>query len=638
MTTRMTTNTRNSILQNQKVRRLLQYLWLALVLFYVVQLPIRVPFYLQDCGCPPELVASWDEMGVAQLFRVSFTLSNIVRMVVYLSMGALLIFRRTHDLSAVVFAFVFVLVSNGFVVSYALQEPWWQSLERLMSTLFHLGLYTLLYLFPDLRLRPRWLWGIYTAAVVFALLNLLPVNHPLEVITDNAFAPVVIFGIFISIHRYRSTNSPIRQQQLKALLLVLVLALAVTVLFTLTSLLVVEPRHRAILTAFIDFTIPLLFAALPVSIGIALLRHRLFEIDLVINRSLVYGIVTLVVLAIFTAIMLGLQIVIGETQPLIALMIALALSALLYTPVRSLAQRFVDRRVYGFAFDLDQLKKAQQKPEVKNPGALTGKHLGNYEVLGVLGRGGMGEVYKGYGKEQVVALKILPQDLAESEDFRKRFEREAQILTDLKHPNIVQVYEAGQSTDRIYYMAMEFIDGSELGDLLRTRSRLSLAELRSFLTTFTSALDYAHQRGFVHRDLKPSNVMVRNTAESPLDPVLMDFGIAKIRDASTALTGTGAVGTIDYMAPEQIMEAREVDHRADIYALGVVAFELLTGTRPFTGGAGQVLFAHLQQPPPDPREFVPDLPESVAHALLKALAKDAGERFDSAGAFTLAIN
>jgi serine/threonine-protein kinase len=167
---------------------------------------------------------------------------------------------------------------------------------------------------------------------------------------------------------------------------------------------------------------------------------------------------------------------------------------------------------------------------------------------------------------------------------------------------------------------------------------MALDELRPLLDDVAAALDYAHEQGFVHRDIKPSNIMVRHPGgDTRMDAVLMDFGIAKVRQAQTGLTGSGAIGTIDYMAPEQIMAAHDVGPEADIYALGVVVYEALTGQRPFQGNVGQVVFAHLQQPAPDPRDLVPALSFDTSDAILKALDKDPANRFRTARDFVMAL-
>jgi serine/threonine-protein kinase len=245
----------------------------------------------------------------------------------------------------------------------------------------------------------------------------------------------------------------------------------------------------------------------------------------------------------------------------------------------------------------------------------------------------MGEVYQAEADGQLVAIKILPAELEGDSGFLKWFEREAATLKALSHPNIVRLQEAGLS-DGVRYLVLDFIDGRELSALVTERPRLTLAEVQPLMTSVAAALDYAHQRGYVHRDIKPSNIMVRNATGTA---VLMDFGVAKFRDGRTALTNTGAVGTIHYMAPEQILASKTVDSRADIYALGVTVYEVLTGELPFSGNAGELVFAHLQQRPTDPRVLVPDLPPTVAAGILRAMEKRPEDRFQSAGEFALCL-
>jgi len=270
-------------------------------------------------------------------------------------------------------------------------------------------------------------------------------------------------------------------------------------------------------------------------------------------------------------------------------------------------------------------------------GSLAGTRLGAYEVLELLGRGGMAEVYKGRHPrlDRTVAIKILPSSLATQADFRQRFEREAQSVAALRHPNIVQMFDFGD-VEGVYYMVMEYIEGTDLASHMRESGPLGLARARSILQDLASALDYAHAQGLVHRDVKPSNVML----QSPLvegaqqHAILTDFGIAKILTSDTGSTKTGTMmGTLDYMAPEQIRVSKDVDGRADVYALGVMLYKMLTGELPFKGDSpSAVMLAHLQEPPPDPRALAPDLPDSVATAILRAMAKNPDERYPAAGA------
>jgi serine/threonine-protein kinase len=374
------------------------------------------------------------------------------------------------------------------------------------------------------------------------------------------------------------------------------------------------------------------------AVALSIICYRLWDIDLTINRTLVYGGLTLllgaVLIAAFFVLKAVWEAILGSGQEVLAAVLPAVFIALIFNPTRKRVQSFVDRRIYHLNFDLNQLEAAQKLPEVKNPGALTGRTLGGYQVLGVLGKGGMGEVYQAHANGQSVALKILPEDLAKQSEFVSRFEREAATMRALNHPRIVKLLVAGEQ-DGVRYLALEFVDGKDLSDHIKQHGKLDYDDARSILSDLASALDYAHAQGFVHRDIKPSNVMVRG--DDPPQALLMDFGIAKIKDAATRYTGSGAIGTIDYMAPEQILTAKEVDKHADIYALGVLAYEMLTGEKPFKGSAAQVMFAHLQQPPPDAGDVASDVPKSAVQAIERAMAKDAAQRYDSAGEFAAAL-
>jgi len=249
----------------------------------------------------------------------------------------------------------------------------------------------------------------------------------------------------------------------------------------------------------------------------------------------------------------------------------------------------------------------------------------------------MGEVYHGEDQStgRMAAIKILRGDMAHSQEFRARFEREAKTLSALDHPNIVQIISYGVEDER-FYMVLEYIEGQTLAEYLSEHKPLSLERAVPLLSDVAAALDYAHSRQIVHRDVKPRNVMLRQTDDS-LRAVLMDFGIVKWLDGTVslggALTDGQMIGTVDYAAPEQITAANEIDGRADIYALGVMAYAMLTGELPFKGNVGQIIFAHLQQPPPDPRNVNPMLSDATAGAIIRCLAKKPTARFQTAGAF-----
>ncbi len=259
--------------------------------------------------------------------------------------------------------------------------------------------------------------------------------------------------------------------------------------------------------------------------------------------------------------------------------------------------------------------------------------LGKYQMLRLLGRGGMAEVHEARDPllERRVAIKTIHPHLAQDSDFGARFRREAKLVASLRHPNIVQLYDFDMVDGRPM-MVIEYLGGGTLGErLARLRSRgarMPIPEIAALLRPLADALDCAHARNAVHRDIKPANILFTAAGE----PVRTDFGITKMVDESSYLSHAGAViGTPAYMSPEQA-SGRPVDARSDIYALGVVLFELATNRVPFEGEAAtDVLIQHLTREPPAPREFNPALPAAIERAILRALAKEPSERYASAG-------
>lgn len=265
---------------------------------------------------------------------------------------------------------------------------------------------------------------------------------------------------------------------------------------------------------------------------------------------------------------------------------------------------------------------------------LTGKELGQYRVVDAFGEGGMAAVYKAYqpAMDRNVALKILPRHFASDPGFLTRFQREARIIANLQHPHILPVFDYGEQ-DGYTFIVMPFVETGTLTDELE-RGPLSLPRAEQVVRQLCSALAYAHQRGVVHRDLKPSNVLIDEGGNC----FLTDFGIAKMVEATVQITQTGAIiGTPAYMSPEQI-RGDDLDGRSDLYSLGIVLYEMLTGRPPYQAETPPAIFVkHLNDPLPMPRQFKPDLPERVQEVLLKALAKDREDRFADAEEFTSAF-
>mgnify|MGYP000248983392 CR=1 FL=1 len=266
---------------------------------------------------------------------------------------------------------------------------------------------------------------------------------------------------------------------------------------------------------------------------------------------------------------------------------------------------------------------------------LIGKTLGKYEVLEHIGHGGMSEVYKGQHAQldRMVAVKVLHPFLADEEGFVTRFKREARIVATLRHPNIMQVYDFDYNDELdIYYMVMEFIDGPTLKTRLLEES-LPQEEVVRIGIAIADALDYAHQRGMVHRDVKPANIMFMQDGQ----PVLTDFGIAKMLTLS-GLTASGAmVGTPAYMAPEVGM-GRPGTSASDIYSLGVVLYQLLAGQLPFESDTPMgMVMQHINDTPPPLAKLAPSLPPGLEPVILKALMKTPEERFVRAAEMAAAL-
>jgi serine/threonine protein kinase len=272
-------------------------------------------------------------------------------------------------------------------------------------------------------------------------------------------------------------------------------------------------------------------------------------------------------------------------------------------------------------------------------GAFEGQMLGRYRILEPLGRGGMALVYRAYHAQldRYVAIKLLRFDLADEAAFLTRFRREARAIANLRHPHIVQVYDFDVEDD-LTYMVMEFLEGdtlkARLDDYRRRDRRMPLGEIVRIMLDVLDGLAYAHSEGVVHRDLKPSNILLTKRGQA----VISDFGIAHMA-GGTKVTATGALmGTPEYMAPEQGLQGQS-DVRSDIYAMGVILFELLTRRIPFEAKTPvATLLKHIQAPPSPPREIDGEIPTSLERVVLRALAKAPEERYPDAIAMAEALN
>jgi serine/threonine protein kinase len=264
-----------------------------------------------------------------------------------------------------------------------------------------------------------------------------------------------------------------------------------------------------------------------------------------------------------------------------------------------------------------------------------GQMLGPYRIINQIGKGGMATVYKAYqaSVDRYVAVKVLPSQLAESKEFAARFQQEARFIARLEHPHILPVFDYGES-DGVAYFVMRYLEAGTLKDKMVEGRPLPLKDIDKIFTQLAEALSYAHGRGIVHRDLKPANALI----DSQGNIFLTDFGIAKLLEsASPRLTQTDAIlGTPAYISPEQA-QSQPVDQRSDIYSLGIILYEMVTGSVPFVAETPlAVLFKHISDPLPPPSLVKPDVPPSIEKVILKALEKNQQNRFATAAEFVAA--
>ena len=596
--------------------------------------------------------------------QILFGIPSMLRMIVDYGVDLLLMFgfsviaimlvvNRSDDWFAI-FTSLFLIVFGARItnlVNVISQTPGYEMQGGLILAMGDIGVVLFSLLFPTGKFVMRWMKFLVPLLVLTMLGMYLFPDSPIYWVkmTGNGlyFAAAVtwyLIGIGSSVVRYAWYSSLAQRQQIRWIFIGTMGPFLWFVVFQVLAGFFPDlngsDTTRTSFEAISRLAGIFMFLMLPLFITISVVRTRLFDIDLLINRSLVYGILSIGLALTFALVFIIASAIFGSMhssdQFFFVAVIFSVFAGATFQPLRKKLQRFVDRFFYQIQVDY---QKTPIEIRAEADTHSTGITISSYQNLKLIGHGGMAEVYRATDSNgrRSVAVKVLRAALAGDEQFQKRFMREAEIVSRLEHDNIVKVMDFGMEKTS-YFIVMELLSGPDLSTLLKQEKRIPLSNTIGILRGIADALDYAHQKGLVHRDIKPSNVML-DSSTIPSRSVLTDFGIAKMVDAHTRITNTaGMLGTFDYMSPEQIQASASVDGRADIYALGVMTYQMLTGRLPFERpDTGAILLAHLNAPPPEIREAKPDTPRHTAHAIQKALAKNSSERFGTAKEFIAAL-
>lgn len=670
-----TTSTAN-LLRPRRFFHLARRAWIGWIGIVIVIMVAAAPYYA-DGGYQRFCAPVQDALQIAHIPLRTCTglvlgLGVLVQLIA-LTISAVIYLRQPTRWTGLIAAYIPIAYTfSTFNISHdvALAHPdlalGLLIIQTLGFSFVLLGLFAL----PDGRFVPRFsqwfipaFWVLHFSRISGRYIEALDPLNVNVVFWGWAF---LALGVLAQIYRSIRVATPQQRQQTKLLVLGTIFSFAVTTpLVSLSNLAQVglqnNPDNLPLLLAYfaIIFARLLLFTIVPIAFAVSILRHRLWDIDLFINRTLVVGIVT----AILAAFFLGSILVIQQLATLIAqgdqsgivLAIASLGVALLFNQTRTRIQAIIDRRFYpGHLARIAAIARdAYREPSTTERNNLYQEELarlqrdailiGNYRLLEPLGLGSMSDVYRAeqIHTGQQVAVKSMSKRKITTPDLIVRFAREAKVIAGLDHSNIVHLLEHGIQGES-HYMVMEYVPGIDLHRYVQRRTRLSLKDALPIFADIAAALDHIHSYHLIHRDVKPSNVLLDPKpirAGAQFRAVLTDFGIVKELSGGTLTHGDGVVGTLDYIAPEQIVAEHTIDYRADLYAFGVMLYQVLTGHLPFTApNAGALLMAHLQSPPPDPRQFAPDLTDRAARAILSALEKEPHARPKSAGTLIASLS
>ena len=631
----------------------------ATVIFFSLGVPLSYQDYISSINS--DTLAALQQLGLSTTFYATYQVALVVLLAIAFGIAGLIIaWNKSDDWLALLVAFTLIgQGANAFdPLARMGRVPGFEIPVHFVVSMVLMGLPLSCYLFPDGRIQKRWMLYVVSIWFVWLIVSVFWLSFPLNIFNRGgtatlryllALLAVLSTGIYAQVYRYRTTHNPVKRQQLKWIVFGVAIGIftGIGVNLFLTFFELMNPSAGTYLI--VDMVTQTLSVVaqftVPVAVVFSILKYRLYDIEVVINRSIIYGLLTVVLVAIFGILLFGLQaayqMITHQTNPpTIAVVVSTIAVSSIFQPTRKYLRRFVNHRIYGMDMDFEEIERRNEKMEqVAHLPSHAVTNVGGYKNLELIARGGMGEVYKARhpSLNRMVAIKVLSNFFKDDPAFNKRFAREAKTMAQLRHPNIITIHDFGDQ-EGLPYIVMEYLTGETLSQIIATQERLTLDEGLPLLQDLASALDYAHGQGVIHRDIKPSNVIVEPittlTSGRTQRAILMDFGIARFITENTILTGSGDVmGTADYISPEQIHGITELDSRTDQYSFAVMTYQLLTGKKPFErNNTWAMIRSHLEELPPDPRVHV-SMPEKVALTILRALAKKPEERFSSVGEF-----
>ncbi len=647
-----------------KAAPFVQIIWLSIVVLSVVFFVMGWPFRLNELTHPPAGISlGLEKAGLTPtVWAIGMLGSETLLMLFCTLVGIFLYFQLRKDLVIFLTSLALITFSTGilnvleaFMVAY----PQFDEVIRFQKALAWVLVVLIFYIFPDGRFELKWTRGAFVGWLVFTLSWLILPDMPHDPTRLGALSTEWVYISYLGwlgsgaiVLFWRSIHSSSLEGRQKTKWVTTGLVAAVFIAF-------MQEFPTLVNNNFVDHTLPegiwyalistLIFCLgvmlVPLGIIFSIQHHRLWQIDFLINRALVYGLMVLMVVlgmygifTLFTDLVTGIT---GVQYKWFPFLISGLLVFYLFRPTFRWVQSLVDKHVFGIHISYQGTREVSQT-QVKEI-TWTGQTVGRYQIKELIRTGRSGRVYQGEeihtGKP--VAVKFLHQNLVRQTDQRKAFVAEAKTLSKLNHPNIGKMLDYGEEGQSACYIVMEYLSTQTLADKLREEGPFSMDETKYVLDQIASALEFAHQQEIIHLDVKPGNILLKKKSGAAFGyiPILTDFGISRTLFEDGSQVHRGVSGTLDYISPEQIHSPAHLDRKADIYSLGVVAYQLVTGELPFQNRyAAAKLIAHLFEPPPNPLEVNPAIPSKAALAIQQAMRKNPIERYNNVLGFTSAFS